>query len=97
MMIGSLASVLLMMCLYLPLYYWLGVQGAQFLNIAMMVIVMLGNVAITSIVEDYDLLQISSWFNSHQSGSIALGISLLLLITVLSYLISLTIYKKRDL
>ncbi|WMT39076.1 ABC-2 transporter permease [Paenibacillus sp. D2_2] len=98
MMIGSLASVLLMMCIYLPLYYWLGVHGAQFLNIAMMVVVMLGNVAVSSIVEEENGLErIFSWINSHQAGSIALGISSLLLIIFISYLISLSIFKRKDL
>lgn len=95
---GSLASVLLTMSIYLPLYYWLGIHGAQFLNIAMMVLVMLGNVAISSIAGDTnDIEQITSWISSHQTGSIALGISSLLLIIVISYLISWSIFKRRDL
>lgn len=95
---GSLASVLLMMSIYLPLYYWLGIHGAQLLNIAMMVLVMLGNVAISSLAGDEnDIERITSWVNTHQVGSIALGISLLLLIIVISYLISLSIFKRRDL
>lgn len=95
---GSLASVLLMMSIYLPLYYWLGIHGAQLLNIAMMVLVMLGNVAISGLAGDEnDIERITSWVNTHQVGSIALGVSLLLLIIVISYLISLSIFKRRDL
>jgi len=98
LLIWSLASVLLMMCIYLPLYYWLGIHGAQFLNIAMMVIVMIGNGAISSIaVEDNGAERFFSWINSHQTGSIMLGISSLLMLIVISYLISLFIFKRKDL
>lgn len=97
MLLASLVSVLVLMSIYLPLYYWLGIHGGQYLNIAMMVLVMLGNGAVTDIAFEYDFTNIITWLNSHPVGSIALGVCSLLLIIVISYLISVRIFKSRDL
>ncbi len=95
--LGTLISMILFMSLYLPLYYWLGVKGAQFLNIAMMVIIMVGNGAVTALLSSEDMAAPLEWLSSHALAAGVLLASATVLALVVSYLISVSIFRKKDL
>lgn len=95
--VGMLLSMLLVVLIYLPLYYWLAHRGAQILNVVMMAMVMGGSTAIAGIINDKDSTDLMNWMVSHQTAVWWFGLCSVLLCLVISYRISLYIFMKRDL
>lgn len=93
----SLLSVLFLLALYIPLSYWLGPKGAQYLNVVLILVMISLSSAITGILNDPDSMQIVQWLNSHQVGTSILGVGATALLLVLSYIVSVAIYSKQDL
>lgn len=93
MMLG----MVFVMLIYLPLYYGLAHKGIQFLNVAMMVIVMSGSTAIIGIFNDKDSAELVNWMVSHQAALGWLSMANVLICSFISYRISLHIFMKRDL
>lgn len=94
---GMLISLIWFMSLYLPLYYWLGLKGGQFLNVTMMIIIMGGNGMITSLLSSNDMAIVPNWGAMHPWIVGTFVSSATVLAVVISYLISFAIYRKRDL
>ncbi|RUT44629.1 ABC-2 transporter permease [Paenibacillus anaericanus] len=94
---GMLFSMILVVLIYLPLYYWLAHRGAQILNVAMMAVVMGGSTAIAGIINDSDSVELMNWMVSHQAAVWWFGLCSVLLCLFISYRISLQIFMKRDL
>ncbi|MNI95939.1 hypothetical protein D3C73_1543010 [compost metagenome] len=84
------------MALYIPLYYWIGPKGGQFLNIVLILFVMMGNGIVTGIFSTEQSLEILSWFNNHPLGSGIICAGVLIVALLISFVISTTIFKKRD-
>ncbi|SDE64213.1 ABC-2 family transporter protein [Fontibacillus panacisegetis] len=96
LVVGSIISGLLFMALYIPLFYWIGPKGGQFLNIVLILFVMMGNGIVTGILSTEQTIIIMDWFNNHpvESGVICGGAIIVAILT--SYVISTAIFKKRD-
>lgn len=92
--LGTLVSMTLFVSIYMPLYYWLASKGAQFLNIAMMIVIMVGNGTVSEILGEPFLANIIA-DQPGLVGIFAAGITVLALIV--SYLISLSIFRNKDL
>ncbi|MMZ58696.1 hypothetical protein D1872_206870 [compost metagenome] len=93
---GSTISGLLFMALYIPLYYWLGPKGGQFLNIVLILVVMAGNGTITAILSSEQANTITAWFNNHSLASGLMTVGIIIVAMLVSFVVSTTIYKKRD-
>ncbi|MBA9086450.1 hypothetical protein FHR92_002928 [Fontibacillus solani] len=96
LVVGSIISGLLFMALYIPLFYWIGPKGGQFLNIVLILFVMMGNGIVTGILSTEQSITIMDWFNNHpvEGGVICGGAIIVAILT--SYVISTAIFKKRD-
>ncbi|MNO73569.1 hypothetical protein D3C76_645410 [compost metagenome] len=93
---GSTISGLLFMALYIPLYYWLGPKGGQFLNIVLILVVMAGNGTITAILSSEQANTITAWFNNHSLASGLMTVGIVIVAMLVSFVVSTTIYQKRD-
>lgn len=93
---GSTISGLLFMALYIPLYYWLGPKGRQFLNIVLILVVMAGNGTITAILSSEQANTITAWFNNHSLASGLMTVGIVIVAMLVSFVVSTTIYQKRD-
>ncbi len=97
LVLGTFVSMMVFMSIYLPLYYWLGIKGAQYLNIVMMVIIMVGNGAISSLLGSEDMSRSLEWVSAHAWAAGILTASATALVVFISYMISLAIFRKKDL
>jgi len=97
LVLGTLVSMVLFLSVYLPLYFWLGIKGAQYLNVAMMVIILGGNSLIASVLNGSDMAFVINWFSGHPVASGIFAVGVLALAGIVSYFISRTIFVKRDL
>ncbi|MEF2966072.1 ABC-2 transporter permease [Paenibacillus sp. M1] len=95
--VGTTVTMSLFISVYLPLYYWLGLKGAQYLNVGMMVIIMIGNGAVTSLLGSRDMAPALDFLTAHRLQAGLLIGSGTVLVIVVSYLISRSIFMKRDL
>lgn len=92
-----LLAQILFMSLYIPFYYWLGLKGAQYLNIAMIVVLMLGSQTVSEILSSHDAIKLLTTLNQHPYAAGLLGVSITLLVMVISYFISCAIFTRRNL
>ncbi|GIP52359.1 ABC-2 transporter permease [Paenibacillus vini] len=97
LVIGTFISMTLFTSIYLPLYYWLGLKGAQFLNMAMMIIIMVSNGAVSSLLGSEDISRPLEWVSAHSLAASVLIASATALVVFISYQISLAIFRKKDL
>ncbi|MGP0583859.1 ABC-2 transporter permease [Paenibacillus timonensis] len=96
-MLGIFLAQILFMAIYIPIYYWLGLKGAQYLNVAMIIVVMIGSQLSSNLLSDEDSLQLSASISTHPVATGLLGASVGILALVVSYLISRMIFARRDL
>ncbi|MNP45799.1 hypothetical protein D3C76_1397510 [compost metagenome] len=96
LVVGSILSGLLFMALYIPLFYWIGPKGGQFLNIILILIVMMGNGVLTGILSSRQSITLISWLVSHPVESGLIGGGIFIVAMLISFVISTAIFKKRD-
>ncbi|MNW39715.1 hypothetical protein D3C74_168070 [compost metagenome] len=96
LVVGSIISGLLFMALYIPLFYWIGPKGGQFLNIVLILFVMMGNGIVTGILSTEQTITIMDWFNNHPVESGIICSSAIIVAILTSYVISTAIFKQRD-
>lgn len=96
LVVGSIISGLLFMALYIPLFYWIGPKGGQFLNIVLILFVMMGNGIVTGILSTEQTITIMDWFNNHPVESGIICGSAIIVAILTSYVISTAIFKQRD-
>ncbi|WP_435921134.1 ABC-2 transporter permease [Paenibacillus sp. DYY-L-2] len=92
--LGTFVSMTLFVSLYLPLYYWLASKGAQFLNIAMMIVIMVGNGTVSEVLSEPFL---ADKIANHPGLVLIFAAGVTVLALIVSYLTSLSIFRKRDL
>lgn len=92
--LGTFVSMTLFVSLYLPLYYWLASKGAQFLNIAMMIVIMVGNGTVSEVLGEPFL---ADKIANHPGLVLIFAAGVTVLALIVSYLTSLSIFRKRDL
>lgn len=92
--VGTFISMSLFVSIYLPLYYWLAWKGAQFLNIAMMIAIMTGNGMVSEILSEPFL---ADKIANHPGLVVVFAAGVTVLALIVSYFISLSIFRKRDL
>ncbi|MGZ7444534.1 ABC-2 transporter permease [Paenibacillus sp. TH7-28] len=96
-MLGVFSVQILVMSVYIPLYFWLGPKGAQFLNIAMMLFFFGGSFAVYSVLGSERAMALIARFGEHPYASGLMGICLAVLAVFVSFKISCLIFAKRDL
>lgn len=97
LVLSTLQSILIFVAIYLPLYYWLGIKGTQYLNIGVMILFFAGSSAITGILADPDTTFMIDWISAHQMSMGLISTGILIILMIVSYQISLGIFMKRDL
>lgn len=96
-MLGIFLAQLVFMAIYIPIYYWLGLKGSQYLNVAMIIVVMSGSQLSSGLLSDGGTKPLSASITNHPIAAGLLGASAGILALVVSYLVSRMIFAKRDL
>ncbi|UNK16586.1 ABC-2 transporter permease [Paenibacillus sp. N3/727] len=93
--VPTLLLLVMFMALYYPLYYWLGPKGGQYLNFIWM-IVLGGSIGISSMfsVDEGGATPSELFLNSGAGLTLVLGLAGLFVI--LSYLLSVAIFLRKD-
>jgi ABC-2 type transport system permease protein len=88
--------ILLFSFVYLPISYWLGHIGAKYINTVMMV----GAMIVSGVFGELWLKNPNAiwmiWANTHQTALIFFIACTLLLLGVISYIVSVSLYNKKD-
>ncbi|MFD1177308.1 ABC-2 transporter permease [Paenibacillus puldeungensis] len=92
-----LLAQVLFMSLYIPFYYWLGLKGAQYMNVAMIVVLMVGSQVVSELLGGEDAIKLLTTVGQHPYAAGLLGVSVTLLVMVISYFISRAIFTRRNL
>lgn len=91
------ALVPLLASFYLPLYYWLGQKGMQFVNVVFMMVIMLSFTTFGSLNKEFPAL--AQWVQDGKIDNmllVVIGVLAYLVIIYSSYLISSRIYMHKD-
>ncbi|MDU2242594.1 MAG: ABC-2 transporter permease [Paenibacillus sp.] len=96
-MLGIFYAQVLFMAIYIPIYYWLGLKGAQYLNVAMIIVIMIGSQLASGLMSDEDTLLLSSAVKAHPAAAGFLGAGVVGLAVIVSFAVSRTIFARRDL
>ncbi|MDU4698399.1 MULTISPECIES: ABC-2 transporter permease [Paenibacillus] len=96
-LLSILLTQILFMAIYIPLYYWLGLNGAQYLNVAMIIVVMIGSQLATDLLSREDTLRLSEAMTAHPAIAGLLGVCVAALAVVISFGVSNNIFARRDL
>ncbi|RRJ65465.1 ABC-2 transporter permease [Paenibacillus oralis] len=96
-LLGVFSVQILVMSVYIPLYFWLGPKGAQFLNIAMMIFFFGGSFAVYNILGSERAMALIARFGEHPYASVLMGVCAAALAVFVSFKISCLIFAKRDL
>lgn len=96
-MLGIFFAQILFMAIYIPIYYWLGLNGAQYLNVAMIIVIMIGSQLASGLLSGEDTLLLSSAVKAHPAAAGFLGVGVVGLAVVVSFAVSRTIFARRDL
>ncbi|MEK3715373.1 ABC-2 transporter permease [Paenibacillus sp. FSL R7-0333] len=91
------ALVPLLASFYLPLYYWLGQKGMQFVNVVFMIVIMLSFTTFGSLNKEFPAL--AQWVQDGKIDNmlpVVIGVLAYLIIIYSSYLISSRIYMHKD-
>lgn len=88
--------VIFLTSVYLPLSYWLGFKGTQYLNIVVIIVILSMSSIVSNIIADPDSSSVILWIADHQAGSVMFAGAASLLLLVISYFISFTIFTKKD-
>lgn len=88
--------ILLFSFVYLPISYWLGHIGAKYINTVMMVGAMIVSGVFGEIWQKNPNATWIIWANTHQTALIAFIACTLLLFGVISYVLSVSFYNKKD-
>ncbi|MHA6528874.1 ABC-2 transporter permease [Paenibacillus sp. BAC0078] len=92
-----IATFPILAAIYLPLYYWLGQKGMQFVNVIFMLMIMINVTGLSSLKDRFPAL--SEWLATGTTDNILIPIIAGLgyvIILYCSYLISLRIFIKKD-
>lgn len=96
-MLGVFSVQILVMSVHIPLYFWLGPKGAQFLNIVMMVLIFGGNFAAYNVLESENAMALIARIEDFPYVFGFMGIFAGALAVIVSFKISCRIFAKRDL
>ncbi|MGG6311244.1 ABC-2 transporter permease [Paenibacillus macerans] len=96
-MLSIFLAQILFMSLYIPIYYWLGLNGAQYLNVAMIIVIMIGSQLASGLLSGDETLRLAATAAEHPVAAGLLGGSAAVLSVVVSYLASRAIFARRDL
>ncbi|WP_068785918.1 ABC-2 transporter permease [Paenibacillus phocaensis] len=98
---GQMLSIfcvqVLFMAIYIPIYYWLGLKGSQYLNVAMIIVIMIGSQLASSLLGGEDTVLLSSAVKAHPVAAGFLGAGVAGLALIVSYAVSRRIFARRDL
>lgn len=93
----TIATFPILAVVYLPLHFWLGVKGAQIVNVVFMLIITLGASSASRLLQWIPTLK--EWMNFGAEGNIipyiVLGIAYVFVISC-SYIISLRLFERKD-
>lgn len=93
----TIATFPILAVIYLPLHFWLGVKGAQIVNVVFMLFITLGASSVSSLLQWIPTLK--EWMNFGAEGHIipyiVLGIAYVFVISC-SYIISLRLFERKD-
>ncbi|ASA21695.1 ABC-2 transporter permease [Paenibacillus donghaensis] len=91
------AAFPLLAAIYLPLYYWLGSKGSQYVNIVFMVVIMASSSVFANLSTKLPLINSWSDLGTDRKWLLYLIFAVAyVLILGCSYLISLRIYRNKD-
>lgn len=93
--IGALI-ILLFSFVYLPISYWLGHIGAKYINTVMMVGAMIVSGVFGDLWQKNPNASWIIWAETHQLALILFLICTMLLFGVISYVVSVSLYNKKD-
>ncbi|MNW48226.1 hypothetical protein D3C74_255800 [compost metagenome] len=96
LVVASTISGLFFMTLYIPLFYWIGPKGGQFLNVLMIIFVTIGNGVVTGILSSEESVALINWLNAHPGESKLVIAVILSAAMIASFLTSVGIFKRRD-
>lgn len=88
--------ILLFSFVYLPISYWLGHIGAKYINTVMMVGAMIVSGIFGDLWQKNPNATWIMWANTHQTALIIFIACTLLLLGVISYIVSVSFYNKKD-
>jgi len=93
----TIATFPILAVIYLPLHFWLGVKGAQIVNVVFMLIITLGASSASRLLQWIPTLK--EWMNFGAESNIipyiVLGIAYVFVISC-SYIISLRLFERKD-
>ncbi|MEC0330941.1 ABC-2 transporter permease [Paenibacillus macerans] len=96
-LLGVFALQILVMSVYIPLYFWLGPKGAQFLNIAMMIFFFGVSFTVYNVLGSERAMGMIARIGAHPYVAGLMGICVAALAVFVSYKVSCLIFAKRDL
>jgi hypothetical protein len=93
--LGAL-MVILFSFVYLPVTYWLGHNGARLINMVMMVIALVASGVLSDLWQKNPNATWIMWANTHQTALVFFILCTLLLFGFISYVLSVSLYSKKD-
>lgn len=96
LVVASMITGLIFMSLYIPLFYWIGPKGGQFLNVIMILFMTMGNGLVIGILSSKKSIALMKWSNAHLGESKLIVAVVLFLAIIVSYLVSVGIFRRRD-